>query len=121
MKPLAIMLLCSVACCPRAADPGTLKLTQIVPLPGVKGRFDHFAIGANGHRLFVAALGNNTLEVTDITAGKRVQRITGLRKPTGIVYLTSFFSAERDEFYLAVPLRDGQNAEIRIYKPADGA
>ena len=30
---------------------------------------------------------------------------------------TSFFSAERDALYLAVPQRDGREAEIRVYKP----
>jgi hypothetical protein len=72
-----------------AAQPATLKLSQTIPLPGVTGRFDHFALDAGGHRLFVAALGNNTLEVLDIAAGKRLKSIAGLHKPTGVLYLTS--------------------------------
>ena len=36
---------------------------------GRKCRFDHFAIDAKGQRLFVAALGNNTLEVIDLARG----------------------------------------------------
>ena len=64
-----------------------LKLIQTIPLPGVKGRFDHFAIDAKGNRLFVAALGNNTLEVVDLIAGKRIQSISGMFKPTGVLYL----------------------------------
>jgi hypothetical protein len=72
-----------------AAQPTTLKLLQAVPLPGVTGRFDHFALDAKGHRLFVAALGNNTLEVVDIAAGKRLKSIAGLHKPTGVVYLAN--------------------------------
>jgi DNA-binding beta-propeller fold protein YncE len=58
-------------------------------LPGVKGRFDHFAIDTKSRRLFVAALGNNTLEVLDLAAGKRIKTITGLHKPTGVLYLTT--------------------------------
>jgi len=65
-----------------------LKLTQIIPLPGVKGRFDHFAIDAKGRRIFVAALGNNTVEVIDLAAGKRSQSISGMSKPTGVLYLS---------------------------------
>jgi DNA-binding beta-propeller fold protein YncE len=65
----------------------TLKLVHTIPLPGVKGRFDHFAMDANGHRLFAAALGNDTVEVIDVGAGKRLQTIRGLRKPTGVVFL----------------------------------
>src|SRR6266498_2902581 len=62
-------------------------MKRVVPLPGIKGRFDHFAVDAKGKRLFVAALGNNTLEVLDVAAGKHVKSITGLYKPTGVVYL----------------------------------
>ena len=87
MKPLAILLLCSFALCVHAQEPATLKLTRTIPLPGVKGRFDHFAIDAKGHRLFVAALGNNTLEVVDIAAGKSLKSVAGLQKPQGVLYL----------------------------------
>ncbi len=64
-----------------------LKLTKTIPLAGVKGRFDHFAADVQGKRLFVAALGNNTLEVIDLAAGKRLRSISGLHKPTGVVFL----------------------------------
>jgi DNA-binding beta-propeller fold protein YncE len=70
-----------------AAESSALRLTATIPLVGVKGRFDHFAIDAKGHRLFVAALGNNTLEIVDTVQGKRLQSITGLHKPTGVAYL----------------------------------
>jgi hypothetical protein len=53
----------------------------------VKGRFDHFAIDAGGHRLFVAALGNDSLEVIDIAAGRPLRSIPGLHKPTGVLFL----------------------------------
>src|ERR1051325_6524329 len=71
----------------RADAEETLKLVQTIPLPGVQGRFDHFAIDLKGRRLFVAALGNNTLEVIDVAAGKSLQSISGLHKPTGVLYL----------------------------------
>src|SRR5438270_7284756 len=87
MKPVAILLLSSLALCASAQAPVTLTLTKTIPLPGVKGRFDHFAIDVKGHRLFVAALGNNTLEVVDIMAGKRLKSIAGLHKPQGVLYL----------------------------------
>src|ERR1051325_6546295 len=69
-----------------AADSSHLQLLQTIPMPGVKGRFDHFAMDADGKRLFVAALGNNSLEVLDVASGKRVHTIPGLHKPTGVVY-----------------------------------
>jgi hypothetical protein len=58
------------------AEEKTLKLKQAIPLPGVEGRIDHFALDASGERLFVCALGNNTVEVLDLRKGKRVRSIT---------------------------------------------
>jgi DNA-binding beta-propeller fold protein YncE len=72
-----------------AGESVSLRLSKTIPLPGVKGRFDHFAADVKGHRLFVAALGNDTLEVVDVAAGKRLHSITGLHKPTGVVFLTA--------------------------------
>ena len=82
---MVAVILCSVIA--DAQEPAALKLAKTIPLPGVKGRFDHFAIDAKGQRLFVAALGNNTLEVVDIAAGKSLKSIAGLHKPTGVLYL----------------------------------
>jgi DNA-binding beta-propeller fold protein YncE len=70
-----------------AAAPPALKLTQTISLPGVQGRFDHFAIDTAGQGLFVAALGNNTVEVIDLAAGKRIRSLAGMSKPTGVLYL----------------------------------
>ncbi len=39
-------------------------------MPNVQGRIDHMAIDVAGQRLFVAALGNNTLEVVDVKNAK---------------------------------------------------
>lgn len=70
-----------------AQEPASLKPVQTIPLPEVKGRFDHFALDVVGKRLFVAALGNDTLEVLDLAVGKRVHTITGLHKPQGVAFL----------------------------------
>jgi hypothetical protein len=43
-----------------------LRLEKTIPLPDVKGRIDHLAFDADNERLFVAALGNNTVEVIDV-------------------------------------------------------
>ena len=87
MKPLILLFLCFSVVRLNAQTTTPLKLIQTIPLPGVRGRFDHCAADPKGHRLFVAALGNNTLEVLDVAAGKRLKSIAGLRKPTGVVYL----------------------------------
>ncbi len=87
MKSLFFVLPLCLACALQAADTPTLKLVQTIVLAGVKGRFDHFAIDTKGQRLFVAALGNNTLEVIDLAAGKRLQSLPGMAKPTGVLHL----------------------------------
>jgi DNA-binding beta-propeller fold protein YncE len=63
-----------------------LHLDQIVPLPDVQGRIDHLSIDKRNNRLFVAALGNHTVEVIDIPQGKRIGTIRGLPEPQGVLY-----------------------------------
>ena len=87
MKCCTAWLLAAWTTASLAAASDTLNLTQTFSLPGVVGRFDHFALDTAGQRLFVAALGNNSLEVIDLAAGKRVQSVAGMAKPTGVLYL----------------------------------
>jgi DNA-binding beta-propeller fold protein YncE len=56
-------------------------------LPGVEGRIDHLAVDLAGKRLFVAALGNNSVEVVDLATGRRVRSLAGFDEPQGIAYL----------------------------------
>jgi DNA-binding beta-propeller fold protein YncE len=63
------------------------KLRETIVLPGVEGRIDHFAFDAADERLFVCALGNNTVEVLDLRKGERTHSITGLGAPQGIAYI----------------------------------
>jgi DNA-binding beta-propeller fold protein YncE len=70
---------------PDSDGPRPLVLTEAIPLPGVQGRFDHFGFDRK-NQLFVAALGNNTVEVIDISARTRVHTITGIPNPQGVVY-----------------------------------
>jgi DNA-binding beta-propeller fold protein YncE len=62
-----------------------LVLTEAIPLAGVQGRFDHFGWD-HQNRLFVSALGNNTVEVIDISARLLVHTITGVPRPQGVVF-----------------------------------
>ncbi len=67
-----------------------LRLTKDIPLPGVMGRTDHMAVDLEGGRLFVVALGNNSLEILDVHSFKHVQRISGLNEPQGVLYIPEF-------------------------------
>src|SRR5215213_6176459 len=61
-----------------------LVLVQRIPLPRVNGRFDHLAIDRDQQRLYVAALGNDTVEVIDLRAGRQMLSLSGLHEPQGI-------------------------------------
>jgi DNA-binding beta-propeller fold protein YncE len=63
-----------------------LSLESHIPLPNVKGRIDHLSVDLKGHRLFVAAVDNHTLEVIDLKSGQRIHTITGLAEPQGVFY-----------------------------------
>jgi len=71
----------------QAAQP--LRLEKTIDLPEVQGRIDHLSVDVKGQRLFVSALGNNTVEVVDIKAGKRIKTIGGLQEPQGVLYVPS--------------------------------
>jgi hypothetical protein len=63
-----------------------LVLEVKIPLGQVSGRIDHLAVDLKRQRLFVAELGNNSLGVVDIAAGKMLRTITGLSEPQGVGY-----------------------------------
>jgi glutamine cyclotransferase len=90
LKPLVLAIgIAAAGTCLAAAESGDsrIKLAQTIPLPGVEGRIDHFAFDAAGARLFVCALGNNSVEVLDLRKGERIHSITGLASPQGIAYI----------------------------------
>src|SRR3979411_874499 len=66
-----------------------LKIEATIPMADVQGRIDHLSIDLKGQRLFVAALGNNSLEVIDLRENKRVHTINGLAEPQGLAYIPS--------------------------------
>jgi len=72
----------------RGAGAELLREVQIIPIHNVEGRIDHFGVDVQGQRLFVAALGNNTVEVLDLRQGKRLTSIAGLKEPQGVFYVS---------------------------------
>lgn len=110
-----------------------LKLAQTIPLPAVEGRIDHLAVDAGDLMLFVAALGNNTLEVIDLEAGKRERSIPSLSKPQGVVFLDTirrlgvtgggdgtFKVFEASDFRLVKSLRSLDDADNVRYDHGSG-
>src|SRR6267143_1002218 len=72
----------------QAAD--LLEPAATIGLPSVKGRIDHFGVDLKQQRLFVAALGNDTLEVVDVKSSHRERSLDGFGEPQGVLYLPEF-------------------------------
>jgi DNA-binding beta-propeller fold protein YncE len=94
----ALVLASATVATGQAAAP--LKLEKTIELPDVQGRIDHMSIDIAGQRLFVSALGNNTVEVVDLKAGKRAHTISGLKEPQGALYIRDknrlFVASDKD-------------------------
>ena len=96
LHPSVALVLCCGIVTVQAQDHTPLQLKQTIALPEVEGRIDHFALDAAGDRLFVCALGNNTVEVLDLRKGQRIHSIAGLGAPQGIAYIP-----ETDRLFVA--------------------
>lgn len=83
----AIALLWISTAMMQAQSASGLNLQRTISLPGVHGKFDHFAMDESGKRLFAAATGNQSVEVIDLTTDKVVESLRGLGKPHGLVWL----------------------------------
>ena len=72
----------------QAAD--VLEPAATIGMPSVKGRVDHFGVDLKRQRLFVAALGNDTLEIVDLKSSRRERSLGGFGEPQGVLYLPEF-------------------------------
>src|SRR4051812_46980866 len=61
-----------------------LTLVGAIDLPRVEGRIDHLAVDIAAQRLYVAALGNNTVEVLDVKGNAHLKSLPRFREPQGI-------------------------------------
>ena len=81
MKLLAVALAVCAGCVAGqgAEDDANngLVLESKVPLGNVRGRIDHLAVDLGRKRLFVAELGNGSVGVVDLAAGKLLRRELG--------------------------------------------
>lgn len=87
---LGLLLIAALLCGCRdnnSYGQAALRPEKEIALPGVKGRIDHMDIDLQDQIIFVAALGNNTVEVVDLKNGKIVHTITGMGEPQGVAYI----------------------------------
>jgi len=87
-----------------------LALVQTIELSRVEGRIDHLAYDAAGQRLFVAALGNNTVEVLDLKKGSHLKSLTGFREPQGLAFLPDLN---------AIAVANGQGKGVQVVNGTD--
>jgi DNA-binding beta-propeller fold protein YncE len=84
---------------PSSSNNSSLSLVQTIPLPNVTGRIDHLGVDKKGERLFVAELGNNSVDIIDLRGGKRISSVTTVvNEPQGIAFvpeLNRLFVANR--------------------------
>ena len=104
--PAAILM----AIAAQSSGPAPVALLKAIALPGVEGRIDHLAVDASRRKLFVAALGHDTVEVIDLEAGVHLKSLGGFREPTGI-------AAVPDLGVIAVA--NGQGDGVRTIDAAD--
>ena len=93
-----------------SAEVPALRLEAKIPLGDISGRIDHMTVDLGRHRLFVAALGNNSLAVVDLHA-LRLERLIGeLAEPQGVGY-----DPAADILYVA----NAGDGSVRLFKGAD--
>jgi len=104
--PLLLTCYCVFNGAAVAAPGATLQETQRIELPGVQGRIDHMAVALPTKRLFVVALGNNTVEVIDLETKRVIKSLTGLREPQGLLFVP-----EVKQFIVT----NGESISARVY------
>src|SRR6476661_8258792 len=88
----------------------SLHYLASIELPHVDGRIDHLAFDAVHQRLYVAALGNNTVEVIDAAAGTHLKSLSGFQEPQGIAVAAGFD---------IVAVANGEGDGIQLVKGSD--
>jgi len=86
-----------------------VKETTIV-LPNTSGRIDHLAVDRARKRLFVAEIGNGSVDVVDLEDSRVIHRISGLAEPQGVA-----FAATSDKLLVA----SGGDGTARVYDGKD--
>jgi hypothetical protein len=88
-----------------AQMPTLLVLERTIPLARVSGRIDHLAVDVQHQRIFVAELGNGSVDAVDLSTGQ-AHRIEELKEPQGLAYLP-----DRNELVVA----SGGDGTVRFF------
>jgi DNA-binding beta-propeller fold protein YncE len=116
MRPLstAFLLAATIGLAATSAEAANLEapliLERTIPLENVSGRIDHLAIDVSGKRLFIAELGNGSVDIVDLPTGKAAHRISGLKEPQGVAYIPD------QDLLVVASAGDGS---VRFFRAAD--
>lgn len=113
-RPLLGLALALAMTPPAVAAAASTPLTPegSIELPSTAGRIDHLAVDVGRKHLFVAELGNGTVDVIDLASRKVIHRITGLKEPQGLAFVPG---AD------VVAVASGGDGTLRLYAAADFA
>lgn len=113
MFPLLMLLTGSCSASAQGFDQrdphSPLHLERTITLADVHGRIDHMALDPRTNHLFVAELGNGSVDDVDLASGTVAHRISGLHEPQGVAWLPA-----RQE--IAVACGDGS---VHFYRRSD--
>jgi len=102
---LLVCALSLAAAAPTGSAP--LRLEHKIELPDVQGRIDHMSVDPATGRLFMAALGNDTVEVIDVKAARRIQTIRGVAEPQGVLVVPAL-----DRLFVA----SGKDGQLHVFE-----
>jgi len=102
-----IIMIEAISCKGQASlNSNIISLEKEIALTGVKGRIDHIDVNLTEQIAYIAALGNNTVEVVDLKKGLVIHTIKGLDEPQGLAYIP-----KHKELFVA----NGGNGECSFY------
>lgn len=110
MRPLLSVGFLVVLLLQPALGQTTLRLVRAIELRKAEGRIDHLALDTSEQRLFVAALGNNTVEVIDLRTGTDVKSLAGFHEPQGIAVIPEQH---------AVAVANGRSGNLQLFDARD--
>jgi DNA-binding beta-propeller fold protein YncE len=103
------ILFCFVSGCRAQSQTNSLQLVETIPIQNVSGRIDHLCFDNKNNLVFVAVLGNNTIEVADLKTKKIIHSIKSLHEPQGVTFIP-------ENNFLVVA--NGANGECDIFNAA---
>jgi DNA-binding beta-propeller fold protein YncE len=95
---------------PSSSTSSPFSLVQTIVIPNVNGRIDHMTLDIRGQKLFVTELENNSLDIIDLKAAKRILSISNnetlLNEPQFV-----FFIPELNRIFVS----NGQDGTVDVF------